>query len=289
MHWAVFSPSLLSYPFSANYVQDDAHAEAINALLLQLDRQSSHVEAHFNSLGKMPMGKYFEQLLFFILERDERYEVVANNLPVRKGKDTIGEIDLMLRNVRTHQLEHWEIALKYYLQSQPSDDHSVMLGPNAIDNLAKKMSKLTQHQLPLTTDLSPFGISDTESVVDRLFIKGQFFYKLGYKDGCNIFPSAANPMHEKGWWCFLSSMDMIPDQNLLWTTILKPDWIGIQTLESINNSFDFNELKDSLKQHFQQEIHSVLCVGMQEENGLWKEVSRGFVVNNDWPHGSKKN
>lgn len=289
MHWAVFGPSLLSYPFSTDYIQDEKHAEAINALLLQFDRQSSDVDAHFNSLGKMPMGKYFEQLLFYILERDERYEVIAKNLPVRKGKDTVGEIDLILKNARTHQLEHWEIALKYYLQSQPSEDHSVMLGPNAIDNLAKKMLKLTQHQLPLTTDLTSFGISDTQSVADRLFIKGQFFYKLGYKHGCNIFPNAANPTHEKGWWCYLSYMDMIPDQNLRWTTILKPNWIGHTESGSIHNLLYFSDLKDSLRQHFQGEIHSVLCVGLQEENGLWKEVSRGFVVNNDWPHGSKKN
>jgi len=288
MHWAIFSPSLLSYPFSTNYIQDEGHEQAIINLLQELDANSTALDEHFNSLGKMPMGKYFEQLLFFILDRDERFEVLLKNHQILLGKQTVGEIDLILKDTVTGTTEHWEIALKYYLQSKPSEEHRVMLGPNAIDNLAKKMKKLTEHQLPLTANLSEFGISDTYTIENKLLLKGQFFYHLSHNEPCNIFPKDINPSHESGWWCYISEAEKAIDKHLAWTTIRKPNWIGSIYSNKNNNLLDFNGLIDLMEQHFQDEIHSVLCVGLQEENGYWVEQTRGFVVNNDWPHGSKK-
>ena len=287
IHWAVFSPSLLSYPFSTNYIRDDAHAQAILGILQELDAEPDKVDALFAQLGHMPMGKYFEQLIFFILERDERFEVLLKNHQVLQGKQTVGEIDLILKDTITGTIEHWEIALKYYLQSKPSEEHSVMLGPNAIDNLAKKMKKLTEHQLPLKANLSEFGISDTSTIENRLLLKGQFFYHLSHNRPCNIFPNDINPSHESGWWCYLSEADKAIDKNLTWTTIRKPNWIGSTYSNKNHNLLDNKGLIDLMEQHFQDEIHSVLCVGLQEENGIWKEKTRGFVVNDDWPHGSK--
>ncbi|MBI1287925.1 MAG: DUF1853 family protein [Flavobacteriales bacterium] len=289
MHWAIFSPSLLSYPFSTEYVRDEEHAVALGELLLQLDRKPEEVDAYFNSLGKMPMGKYFEQLLFYVLERDERFEVLLKNHQLKKGKHTVGEIDLILKDVQTGAIEHWEIALKYYLQQSCSAEHAVMLGPNAIDNLAKKMRKLIEKQLPLNTDLSEFGIPTNELLTNRLFIKGQFFYHLAHADGCNIFPNHAHPDHKRGWWCYLKEADKMLTQDLLWTTAWKPTWIGEVEFYNNDNLLNFKEMRDLLKRHFQEEVHSVLCVGLQQNDGGWKEVTRGFVVNDDWPNGIKKN
>lgn len=288
MHWAIFSPSLLSYPFCTDYIRDEAHEKAVLKLLSDLDADSEVVNHYFNSLGNLPMGKYFEQLLFYVLERDQRFEVILKNQQLKSGNQTIGEIDLILKDKQTGVVEHWEIALKYYLQSEQSAEHEFMLGPNAIDSLDRKMKKLTEKQLPIKADLSEFGISSSQSMVDRLFIKGQFFYNLAYKMECNIFPNAANPSHEKGWWCYLSEMESIPHQDLKWTTIWKPNWTGTFTSTNTHKSLSFNNLKESLEQHFKDEVHSILCVGLQLENGQYNEVTRGFVVNNDWPNGSKK-
>ncbi|MFM1875793.1 MAG: hypothetical protein RL266_1530, partial [Bacteroidota bacterium] len=157
IHWAIFSPSLLSYPFSAAYVRDDAHAEAILDVLKQLDEIPDEVDAYFDSLAKLPMGKYFEQLLFYIFEKDERFEVLAKNHQVKQGNETIGEIDLILKDVVNGTYEHWEIALKFYLQSHASDQHDAFIGPNGVDDLAKKMKKLTERQIPLTIDQTEIG------------------------------------------------------------------------------------------------------------------------------------
>lgn len=287
MHWAIFSPSLLSYPFSTDYIRDQGHKQSVLDLLQKLDAEPELIDDHFCSLGNMPMGKYFEQLLFFVLERDNRFELLLQNHQIIEGKQTVGEIDLILKDNVTGTVEHWEIALKYYLQTKPTEEHSAMLGPNAIDNLAKKMRKLTEHQLPLTADLSEFGISDTSTIQNKLLLKGQFFYHISQVSACNIFPKAANPMHEKGWWCHLLEAEKTLDKDLFWTTLWKPNWIGsIEQTES-HNLLNYNDLNELLKQHFEDKIHSILCVGLKMENGRWLERTRGFVVNDRWPHGKR--
>lgn len=234
------------------------------------------------------MGKYFEQLLFYILDRDARFEVLVKNHQVMRGNETIGEIDLIVRDTNTQQLEHWEMALKYYLQSRPTTDHAAMLGPNAIDNLALKMKKLTDHQLPLTMDLTDLGISHTQQIKDRLYLKGQFFYHFNHKKGCNIIPIGANPMHERGWWCHLSEVENCLDKNLSWRVINKPEWIGTSILNETHNHLNYNDLKYSLKQHFKREEGGELCVGSMPINGAWNERIRVFVVNDQWPGTQKK-
>lgn len=288
MHWAIFSPSLLSYPFSTDYIRDEAHGESVLSMLKELDSEPKLVDEHFAQLGKIPMGKYFEQLLFFILDRDTRFEVLLKNHQILQGKHTVGEIDLVLKDTESGVVEHWEMALKYYLQSKCSEDHAIMLGPNAIDNLEKKMKKLTEHQLPLRSDLNEFGISDNSIIQNKLLLKGQFFYHISHVASCNIFPHHLNPRHESGWWCYLSETDKLIDKTLKWITLWKPDWIGTVNLKEVHNQLNSSQLKDCLRQHFQADINSILCVGLKEENGLWKEQTRGFVVNNEWPHGSKK-
>ena len=257
-------------------------------MLQRLDGLRSEVDAHFAPFERLPMGKYFEQLLFYILERDERFEVLVKNHQVMRGIETIGEIDLILKDVVTGEIEHWEMALKYYLQTTASSDHSFMVGPNVKDDLSKKMKKLTDHQLPLTMDLTTLGISHTQQIRDRLYLKGQFFYHFSYKTGCYIIPNGANPMHERGWWCHLSEVEKCLDQNLTWIIIGKPEWIGHSPLSENHKQLNYNDICDSLKQHFNLNDSARLCVGSTPMNGIWKEQVRVFVVKNDWPSTQKK-
>ena len=287
IYWAIFSPSLLSYPFSANYIKDDEHKASVLMLLQELDAASNQVNEYFSELGKMPMGKYFEQLLFYILNQDNRYERLLQNHQILEEKRTVGEIDLILKDTKTGEMEHWEIALKFYLQSQCSREHSEMIGPNAADNLARKIKKLTEYQLPIRSNLGDVGIRDTSQVSNKLLLKGQFFYHISHTETCNIFPNHVNPAHESGWWCHLSQVEKTLDKNLIWITIEKPNWIG-KAMRTINhNSLNYNELKDLLKQHFQHDFKSILCVGLKEVNGVLQECSRGFVVHNAWPQDAK--
>ena len=250
------------------------------SFLIALDRNADLVDRHFDSLGKLPMGKYFEQLILFMLQNDERYKVLMNNYQIIQNKQTVGELDLVIRDSRTGAIEHWELCLKYYLQRVPSHRHDVMLGPNAIDNLDRKMKKLTGHQLTLGRHPDILDAINSQSIDSKLFMKGQFFYHLKHSE---TLPSDSNPDHEKGWWCHLNEVDEMVHSNFKWTTIWKPDWIGPVLRTDDSELISSSQLKTNLSNHFQDENHSVFCVGLRQENGLWVEVTRGFVVNNQWP------
>ena len=223
MHWAIFSPSLLDYPYTVNYIRDEQHREEILQLLERLDARPSEVDPYFEALGRIPMGRYFEHLIYFILERDDRYEILLKNHQVMEEKKTIGELDVVVRDTKTGKIDHWEIALKFYLQRLDNADHVSMVGPNLNDNLQLKMDKLTQHQLPLSKNPSFAPFFDSQHIDSKLFIKGQFFYHLNLS---NKPPLHANPQHEKGWWCTLDELKPLLKPELKWTTVDKPQWIG---------------------------------------------------------------
>ena len=256
------------------------------AKLSQLDRQPEMVNAHFDNLRHMPMGKYFEQLVFFMLKNDNRYELMLANHQVREGNRTIGELDLIVKDTQTQQREHWEIALKFYLQCDSSPRHQKLIGPNAVDDLARKMEKLTKRQMPLSRHSSIQYLVGAEKTESRLFLKGQLFYHLGK---AFILPTNANPNHEKNWWCHVSEMDEMLSSDLKWCILDKPDWIGRHQRNVDFKQLSSNGMKEHLAKHFESDNKSVLIVGMiQTENG-WIENTRGFVVNNNWPHNTLRN
>ena len=90
MYWAVTSPNLMGYPFSTQYIRDKNHAGCVLDILKMLDSDSDIVDDHFNSLGHLPMGKYFEQLLFFMVDKDHRFELLLSNHQIIQENRTIG-------------------------------------------------------------------------------------------------------------------------------------------------------------------------------------------------------
>lgn len=278
IHWAIFSPALMDYPFSVNYVRDEAHRESLENLLSSLESNSSEVDQHFNPLGNLPMGKYFEQLVFFMLKHDNRYELLLANHQIREGNRTVGELDLIVKDVQTRKREHWEIALKFYLQCDESPKHQKLIGPNAVDNLGRKMEKLTKRQMPLSNHSSVKYLVGAEKTEPKLFLKGQLFYRLGKT---SILPSHSNPNHEKRWWCYTSEVDEMISDELKWCILEKPNWIGIYQQQT--DALSSDEIKSMLQTHFESQNSSVLIAGMSKTENAWIEQTRGFVVNNNWP------
>ncbi|MBY6185452.1 DUF1853 family protein [Marinobacter hydrocarbonoclasticus] len=93
------------------------------------------------------LGHYYEQLwqLAFTLHPD--YELLDNDVLVKEGKRVIGSADFVLFHRPSGRLEHWEVAVKFYLARGAA--LSDWIGPGKQDWLADKLTRLTQHQLPL--------------------------------------------------------------------------------------------------------------------------------------------
>jgi hypothetical protein len=271
---------MMAHWLCTGYFKDRDHTNAVDQLLLELDSQPQLVDAHFNGLKHLPMGKYFEQLLFFLLNNDPRYEIVLTNHQVIENGRTIGELDLIVRDTANGLLEHWEICLKYYLRSATSNDLDDIIGPNAKDRLRRKFDKLISHQLPLSKRTDVTQILNNQIAEPKLFMKGQLFDHLSRTIA---FPSVIHPNIDKGWWCHLHEAEAKLSTEFKWVIVEKPNWIGPFSCQE-DDLVSALQARNLIKNHFDTTQSSLLVIGLKPQTDHWVEHTRGFVVNNNWPN-----
>ena len=148
------------------------------------------------------LGFHFEGLLSFWLEdgfarKLHPYEILANNVQLYNGKQTIGELDLILYNHGENLVEHWELAIKFFMGSAPFA-HENWVGINSNDNLQRKMTHMQTKQFrTVWVDTEKHGqikIDERYSV-----IKGRFFLPIDrHHFSYPTWLTPTFPMHE---WC----------------------------------------------------------------------------------------
>ncbi|MBP3946883.1 DUF1853 family protein [Psychrobacter sp. K31L] len=148
------------------------------------------------------LGFHFEGLLSFWLEdgfarKLHPYETLASNAQLFSGKQTTGELDLILYNHAENLVEHWELAIKFFMGSAPFEPEN-WVGINSNDNLQRKMTHMQTKQFrTVWVDTENHG----QVKIDKRYgvIKGRFFLP---KNIINfVYPSwlaPSFPMHE---WC----------------------------------------------------------------------------------------
>ena len=127
------------------------------------------------------LGFHFEGLLSFWLEdgfarKLHPYEILANNVQLYNGKQTIGELDLILYNHKEHLTEHWELAIKFFMGSPPFEPIN-WVGINSNDNLQRKMTHMQTKQFcSVWVDTKNHG----KVKIDKRYgvIKGRFFLPM---------------------------------------------------------------------------------------------------------------
>lgn len=278
--WAIFSPRLLNHPLAVEYVRDEAHYHQLVSLLQKLDTNHLAVNAHFDKIPKKPLGKYFEALLHYILERDERYEVILKNHQIIEDKRTIGEIDLILRDTISGKLEHWELSVKFYLHHPSKNSLEDFIGPNAKDQLDLKFDKLIKHQLPLSSHKQIQYLIESESFENKLLTKGQLF---NYTNTNNLFPPTVNQQCKSGWWIRLNKLSEALTKAKYWFIADKTYWIGTNRFDTSEDLKTKDEILDLIQSHFKTDQRSVMLLGLEDSDSSFIEITRGFVTKSDWP------
>jgi hypothetical protein len=276
--WAVNSTSLLASSQEASYIQTASHSLLLKEILFQQDQKDELVNQHFDSLGPMAMGRYFEQLLFFIIKLDPHYELLAENRQIIEDKITLGELDLILRNAFTGKLEHWEIALKFYLQIENNPAAQHMLGPSTKDNLQRKLIKLMGSQLPLSERKEIK--EEFPQLQAKLFVRGIFFYPW-QKPFC--ISEGVNSHHLRGEWLKLSDLSQLKEAGQHWRLKSKPAWIGGQIYFKEEDLLNFEVLQQECARTIQSNGRPQLIALYQKNQNFWSEKEYYFVVPDAWP------
>ncbi len=184
--------------------------EAYQQRLEELDSTNAY-QALTRYLLKRPspnrLGFHFEGLLSFWLQdgfarKLHPYETLASNVQLYNGKQTIGELDLILYNHGESLVEHWELAIKFFMGSAPFAPEN-WVGINSNDNLQRKMTHMQTKQFrTVWVDTEKHG----QIKIDKRYgvIKGRFFLPI---NTCNFtYPSwlaLSFPIHK---WCDSNDM-----------------------------------------------------------------------------------
>lgn len=156
------------------------------------------------------LGHQIEVVCKQLLDHSLQYEVLVYNLPIREGKQTLGEIDFILKDVATKQIIHVELTYKFYIINPDiKEPLHQLIGPNKRDTFFMKMEKIKNNQFALlhseagTTALANKGIA-IANLVHQTCFKAQLFKPYKVKT------LQLEPLNENcivGYWLRLSDFN----------------------------------------------------------------------------------
>ena len=160
--------------------------------LVQLDQNPKQLEHFVAQLKSTRLGLRFEYLFWFwLLDRDyHAYELLGHSVQKIEGAKTLGELDFVLRNHETGKIEHWEVALKYYL-GEADLQLANWYGLNRTDQLQRKLQHFTNKQFQFEEALD-YPIEQRFAV-----LKGQLYIPIHTQ---STLPNWINPAQALGLW-----------------------------------------------------------------------------------------
>lgn len=215
-HWVHKTPSLfkLTKPFVD---------------VTQLDFAPLHQQEY---KGNPRLGFLYQYLCTELLTNSPQYSLLEEEIQINKPSgQTLGAIDLILRNNHTKKNEHWEVAIKFYLLHQ-----GVWYGPNAHDQLDKKLDRMLSHQLKMSST-SEFleQYPQYTDLQEQLLIQGRLYINPFSPETVprECLGLALNPSQISGYWCYQNQWEQIGEPLY---ELEKPRWaIGLEEfLEPIN-------------------------------------------------------
>lgn len=192
--WIASSPSLfeLTPPFAS---LKDLDAKLPNDLSYQ---------------GNPRLGFLYQHLCTKLLTSGSEYSLELEEAQInRENGQTLGAIDLILRDSTSNLFEHWEVAIKFYLLH-----NGIWYGPNAHDQLDKKLSRMLSHQLKMskTAEFST-QFPQYSDLTEHLLMQGRLYVNpfsseivprecLGY---------SLDQSQISGYWCYQSQWEQITE------------------------------------------------------------------------------
>ena len=164
---------------------------AYAARLTQLDKTPQELINFLSHIKSTRLGLRFEALLWFWLQDgyNPHFKLLGHSIQSHKDGKTLGEIDFLIHNLETHEIEHWEVCLKYYL-AQSNLKLDTWIGLNPDDTLQHKLQHTCSKQFQFDSALN-------HKIEKRYMIfKGQLFLPLKHAP----IPKWMNPDRKLSYW-----------------------------------------------------------------------------------------
>jgi len=175
--------------------------------------------------GNPRLGFIYQHLCTELITNSDHYSLEAEEIQINRASgQTLGAIDLILRHNESQNLEHWEVAIKFYLLHQ-----GTWYGPNAHDQLDKKLHRMLTHQLKMSSSHEFVQqYPQYNELSEHLLIQGRLYINPFSPETipteCLGLP--LNPTQISGYWCYQSQWELI-DEPLY--ELAKPLWaVGLE-------------------------------------------------------------
>ncbi len=235
------------------------------------------------------LGRQFEDCIERLLQYSNNIQRQQRNLIIKGESRTLGELDCLYESTNGECI-HLELAIKFYLcnvsLNAPFAELSDFIGPGGKDRLDKKWLRLLQHQLQISSTpeaLAAIHAAGFSAPTKReLLLTGLLFYP--YQDWQTCLPAikSLNPQHNRGWWLFQHQIDQLLNEGDISFLILpRWHWIGGLYHYESPTPLTHQALADIISQG--SEANMIAIITWDNERQHWKELSRGFIVPNNWP------
>lgn len=175
--------------------------------------------------GNPRLGFLYQHLCTKLLVNSSRYSLLAEEIQINSSSgQTLGAIDLILRNNQSQQNEHWEVAIKFYLLHQ-----GTWYGPNAHDQLDKKLGRMLSHQLKMSSTQEFLKqYPEYNDLTEQLLIQGRLYINPFSPETVPqlCLGLLLNQSQITGYWCYQSQWEQVGEPLY---ELEKPLWaIGLE-------------------------------------------------------------
>ncbi|EAR01269.1 DUF1853 family protein [Maribacter sp. HTCC2170] len=162
---------------------------------------ASFVPSHIPNTIRL--GHQMEYVFKQLMEQSETYDLLLHNLPIKREKRTIGEIDFVLKEQTSEKLTHVELTYKFYIiDPEVGEAIHQLIGPNKLDSFFAKMQKIKHKQFTLLH--AEDGVKALEQhAIDHTQIEHQCCYKAQLFKPYGESKSNINPLNNLcivGFW-----------------------------------------------------------------------------------------
>jgi len=197
------------------------------------------------------LGMQAEACFEAYLKQSKQFKLLAANLQIHTStsfgnpneKETLGELDYIVRNLKTEKVVHIELACKFYLYDETVADVETQkwIGPNRKDSLYDKLEKLKWKQFPLLhatetiKKLAALNVPIPTS--QQLCLKSFLFLPKGIN--VEVFPKN---IQECIVGHYMKPTDFIKDEAAEYALPSKKEWL--LPINSITNWYCFSKIKE---------------------------------------------
>lgn len=174
------------------------------------------------------LGKRMEHFFACYISQFTSEEILLKNQQIIQNKETLGEIDFLLKDTASEEISHVELIFKFYLfdpETGTSElDH--LIGPNKRDSLNQKLERLQKRQFPLlfheaTKELLNARDIDVQHVVQKMCFKASVFLPKQMENHSFRY---INPATISGFWIKASEFTFEDYGKNLFFTPKKKFW-----------------------------------------------------------------